>query len=198
MIFLTMGTDLNAEILQNDYVIISYNEKDSKTAKQILDKFSEIVSQVNRKVGFYDVPIVQLTLTASKKEFNEYRDLAILPENSVAIAMPTLSKIIIQNPKNLPPHNDFYQILTHEYLHLMLHSIANEQNVPLWFAEGFVQYFAGQWNLQREITFVTEAIKGNSLFLSSYTYHYPESEKKIEMFYLQSYYTFICTSFKHW
>lgn len=190
MNFFLIGSILNAEILQNDYVIISYDEKDSRTAEDILEKFSGIVSEVNREVGFYDVPIIQLILTASKREFDEYKNIAVLPENSVAIAMPSISKIVIQNPKNLPPHNDFYQILTHEYLHLMLYSIAHQEAVPLWFAEGFVQYYSDQWNLQREITFVSEAIKGNSLHLSTYTYHYPDNDQQVEMFYLQSYYTF--------
>ncbi len=179
-----------SELLQNEYVIISYDKKDSKTAQEILERFSGIVGNVNREVGFYKVPIIQLVLAHTKGQFDEYKDAATLPENSVAIAMPSLSKIIIQNPKTLPPNNDFYQILTHEYLHLMLYEVAHNAMIPLWFAEGFVQYFAKQWDLQREITFVTEAIKGNSLNLSLYAFHYPENAHQAQMFYLQSYYTF--------
>ena len=190
VVFFIINVGLSAEILRNDQIIISFKDKDRNIAEDILNRFTPIVSELNREVGFYDVPIIQLVLTHSKKEFNEYISLSDIPENSVAMAMLGLSKIVIQNPKILPPHNDFYQILKHEYLHLMLHAISNSQFVPLWFAEGFVQYYAKQWNLQREFTFVSEAIKGNKLNLMSYSYHYPKNDRQVEMFYLQSYYTF--------
>ncbi len=106
------------------------------------------------------------------------------------MAIPALSKIIIRNPKTLPPHTEFYKVLTHEYLHILLHSVAPKVYLPLWFEEGFVQYYAKQWNINREVQFVTDALKGNVLDLQSYSYHYPEAKTKVGTFYQQSYYTF--------
>lgn len=189
IIFLLCGSALS-DILQNDYVIISFQPQDSKIAEDVLDKFSGIVTQVNREVGFYDVPITQLVLTHTKKEFDEYISLGKLPESSIAMAIPALSKIIMRNPKNLPPHTEFYKVLTHEYLHVVLRSIAPETFLPLWFEEGFVQYYAKEWNINKEVQFVTDALKGNVLDLQLYSYHYPEVQKKVEVFYLQSYFTF--------
>ncbi|MBN2018351.1 MAG: hypothetical protein JW794_09525 [Candidatus Cloacimonetes bacterium] len=180
----------SAEIIQNDYVIISYNEEDRVVASTILDNFSKIVSDVNREVGFYDIPAVQLVLTHSKKEFDQYITQGNLPENSIAMAIPSLYKIIVMNPKKLPPHTEFYKVITHEYLHLVLHSIAPIKHLPLWFEEGFVQYYADEWNINREMNFVTEALKGNMLELQSYSYHYPEQKSRVVIFYLQSYYNF--------
>ncbi len=179
-----------SELNQNEYFIISYDKSDEKIAKDILQNFSKTVPEINREVGFYDIPVIQLVLTHSKKEFDEYVTKGKLPENSIAMAIPALSKIILQNPKTLPPHTEFYKVLTHEYLHILLHSIAQDVYLPLWFEEGFVQYYAKQWNINREVQFVTDALKGNVLDLQSYSYHYPEVKKKVDIFYLQSYYTF--------
>lgn len=189
IIFVLCGSALS-DILQNDYVIISFQVQDRKVAEDVLDNFSGIVAQVNREVGFYDVPITQLVLTHTKKEFDEYISRGKLPESSIAMAIPALSKIIIRNPKNLPPHTEFYKVLTHEYLHVVLRSIAPKTFLPLWFEEGFVQYYAKEWNINREVQFVTDALKGNVLDLQLYSYHYPEVQKKVEIFYLQSYFTF--------
>ena len=179
-----------AELIQNEYFIISFDKRDERIAQDILLKLSYIVPEINREVGFYDMPVIQLVLTHSKKKFDEYITKGKLPENSIAMAIPALSKIILQNPKTLPPHTEFYKILTHEYLHILLHSIAQDVYLPLWFEEGFVQYYAKQWNINREVQFVTDALKGNVLDLQSYSYHYPEVKKKVEIFYLQSYFTF--------
>ncbi|MBC8383263.1 MAG: hypothetical protein H8E22_05625 [Candidatus Cloacimonetes bacterium] len=179
-----------SELSQNEYFIISYDKSDEKIAQDILQKFSKTVPEINREVGFYDIPVIQLVLTHSKKEFDEYITKGKLPENSIAMAIPALSKIILQNPKILPPHTEFYKVLTHEYLHILLHSIAPKVYLPLWFEEGFVQYYAKEWNINREVQFVTDALKGNVLDLQSYSYHYPEVKKKVDIFYLQSYYTF--------
>ncbi len=187
--FLWCGS-ASSDILQNDYVIISFQTQDHKVAENVLDKFSGIVTQVNREVGFYEVPIIQLILTHSEKEFDEYISRGKLPESSIAMAIPALSKIIIRNPKNLPPHTEFYKVLTHEYLHVVLRSIAPNTFLPLWFEEGFVQYYAKEWNINKEVQFVTDALKGNVLDLQLYSYHYPQVKKKVEIFYLQSYYTF--------
>jgi len=189
IIFLLAGYTF-AEILQNDFVIITYHEQDHRIAEEILNKFSGIVTQTNREVGFYDIPVIQLVLTHSKKEFDEYITRGKLPESSIAMAIPALSKIIIRNPKTLPPHTEFYKVLTHEYLHILLHSVAPKVYLPLWFEEGFVQYYAKQWNINREVQFVTDALKGNVLDLQSYSYHYPEAKTKVGTFYQQSYYTF--------
>jgi len=189
LIFLLCSSVLS-DILQNDHVIISFQVQDRKIAEDVLAKFSGIVAQVNREVGFYDVPITQLVLTHTQKEFDEYISRGKLPESSIAMAIPALSKIIIRNPKNLPPHTEFYKVLTHEYLHVVLRSIAPKTFLPLWFEEGFVQYYAKEWNINREVQFVTDALKGNVLDLQLYSYHYPEVQKKVEIFYLQSYFTF--------
>ncbi len=66
IIFLLAGYTF-AEILQNDFVIITYHEQDHRIAEEILNKFSGIVTQTNREVGFYDIPVIQLVLTHSKK-----------------------------------------------------------------------------------------------------------------------------------
>ena len=179
-----------SDLSQNGYFIISYDKRDEKIAQDILQKFSKTVPEINREAGFYDIPVIQLVLTHSKKEFDEYITKGKLPENSIAMAIPALSKIILQNPKTLPHHTEFYKVLTHEYLHILLHSIAPEVYLPLWFEEGFVQYYAKEWNINREVQFVTDALKGNVLDLQSYSYHYPEVKKKVDIFYLQSYYTF--------
>jgi len=178
------------ELSQNEYFIISYHKTDKSIAMDILNKFSNTIPQINREVGFYDVPIIQLVLTHSPKEFDEYITRGKLPESSIAMAIPALSKIIIRNPKTLSPHTEFYKVLTHEYLHVVLRSIAPNTFLPLWFEEGFVQYYANEWNINREVQFVTDALKGNVLDLQFYLYHYPELKKKVEIFYLQSYYTF--------
>ncbi len=191
LVFISVFTDpAYSELSHNEYFIISYDKSDAKIAQDILQNFSKIVPEINREVGFYDMPVIQLVLTSSKKEFQEYIKLGKLPENSIAMAIPMLSKIILQNPKTLPPHTEFYKVLTHEYLHILLHSIALEVYLPLWFEEGFVQYYAKEWNINREVQFVTDALKGNVLDLQSYSYHYPKVKKKVEIFYLQSYYTF--------
>jgi len=90
----------------------------------------------------------------------------------------------------LPPNTEFYKVLTHEYLHVVLRSIAPNTFLPLWFEEGFVQYYAKEWNINKEVQFVTDALKGNVVDLQLYSYHYPQVKRKVEIFYLQSYYTF--------
>jgi len=191
LVFISVFTNpAYSELSQNEYFIISFDKSDAKIAKDILQNLSETVPEINREIGFYDMPVIQLVLTHSKKEFDEYITKGKLPENSIAMAIPALSKIILQNPKTLPPHTEFYKVLTHEYLHILLHSIAPNIFFPLWFEEGFVQYYAKEWNINREVQFVTDALKGNVLDLQSYYYHYPETKKKVETFYLQSYYTF--------
>lgn len=191
LIFVSVFTNpAYAELSQNEYFIISYHKMDKNIANDILQNFSKTVPDINREVGFYDIPVIQLVLTHSKKEFDEYITRGKLPESSIAMAIPALSKIIIRNPKTLPPHTEFYKVLTHEYLHILLHSVAPKVYLPLWFEEGFVQYYAKQWNINREVQFVTDALKGNVLDLQSYSYHYPEAKTKVGTFYQQSYYTF--------
>ncbi|MCK4339565.1 MAG: hypothetical protein KAW87_06225, partial [Candidatus Cloacimonetes bacterium] len=175
---------------------------DHKIAKEILYRFSEIIPSVNREVGFYpDSSFVELRRTGmsgkitlilchNKKEFNQYLEQAeTLPEESIALAIPKRFQIIIQNPRTMPVNADFYTVLIHEYNHILLKIIGPNIFIPLWFNEGFAQYFAKQWNIKREFLFVTNALQGKLLDLNLYFYNYPEFQDQVEVFYLQSYYT---------
>jgi len=205
-ILLFTAVSLSSEILSSSYLFITFHKDERKVAEKILSQFSEIVESVNREVGFYPdssfVPIesglqrtgisgkVKLILCHSKKDFKEYiLRFKDLPEKSEAFAIPQKAVIIIRNPRDMEVNTDFFQVLTHEYNHILLHTIAADVNIPLWFDEGFAQYFAKQWDIRREFIFVRNGIIGNLLDLNAYNYRYPEFQDQVEIFYLQSYYT---------
>lgn len=185
-------------ILQtNPYLSIAFWQEDEEIADKIFARFTDITQEVNRDVGFYDVPQIKLILAHNEREFENYiAQFNALPETSAAVALPAYNLIIIKNPRDLqvytPPANietEFFKVLLHEYCHILLYSLAPDLHKPLWFEEGFAQYFAGQWDVNREFLLVSYALKGEMLNLDGYRWHYPEREKLREIFYLQSYYT---------
>lgn len=191
IIFFT-AVSLSSEILSSRYLFITFHKDERKVAEKILPQFSEIVESVNREVGFYpDISgKVKLILCHSKKDFKEYiLRFKDLPERSQAFAIPQKALIIIRNPRDMQINSNFFQVLTHEYNHILLHNIAKDISIPLWFDEGFAQYFAKQWDIRREFIFVRNGIIGNLLDLNAYNYKYPEFQDQAEIFYLQSYYT---------
>ena len=193
IIFHFISFPLFSDVLESQDLLISYHKNDYKIAKEILYRFSEIIPSVNREVGFYpDISEkINLILCHSKKDFKEYiLKFRNLPENSEAFAIPQKALIIIRNPKDMQINSNFFQVLTHEYNHLLLHNIAKDISIPLWFDEGFAQYFAKQWDIKREFMFVKNGILGNLLDLNLYYYNYPEYQDQIDIFYMQSYYTF--------
>ena len=190
-VFLISST-LFSDILESPNLIISYNSKDKKIAEKIILKFSEIAGSVKRDVGIYPVMSqkTHLILCHNKSDYKHYiEEFKTLPEGSIAFAVPKKGCIVIQNPRTMPVNAHFYRVLTHEYNHILLHAIAPDIHIPLWFDEGFAQYFAKQWNFKREFIFVTNALKGNILDLKLFYYHYPKHKNQLEIFYLQSYYT---------
>ena len=192
-ILLFTAVSLSSEILSSRYLFITFHKDEKKVAEKILSQFTEIVGSVNREVGFYpDISEkINLILCHSKKDFKEYiLKFRNLPENSEAFAIPQKALIIIRNPKDMQINSNFFQVLTHEYNHLLLHNIAKDISIPLWFDEGFAQYFAKQWDIKREFMFVKNGILGNLLDLNLYYYNYPEYQDQIDIFYMQSYYTF--------
>ncbi|MCK4358693.1 MAG: hypothetical protein KAW92_08100 [Candidatus Cloacimonetes bacterium] len=192
-IILFTAVSLSSEILSSCYLFITFHKDEKKVAEKILSQFTEIVGSVNREVGFYpDISEkINLILCHSKKDFKEYiLKFRNLPENSEAFAIPQKALIIIRNPKDMQINSNFFQVLTHEYNHLLLHNIAKDISIPLWFDEGFAQYFAKQWDIKREFMFVKNGILGNLLDLNLYYYNYPEYQDQIDIFYMQSYYTF--------
>lgn len=191
-ILLFTAISLSSEILSSRDLFITFHKDERKVAEKILSQFSEIVESVNREVGFYPPTgsKVNLILCHSKKDFKEYiLRFKNLPEKSEAFAIPQKAVIIIRNPRDMQVNTDFFQVLTHEYNHILLHTIAADVNIPLWFDEGFAQYFAKQWDIRREFMFVRNGIIGNLLDLDAYNNRYPEFQDQVEIFYLQSYYT---------
>lgn len=183
---------LQSEILSNEDLFITFHQNDRKIAEQILSRFYELTESVNREVGFY-TPVgvkIHLILCLNQNDYENYvKKYKVFPERSEAFAVPKKKLIVIRNPKNMQINSNFYQVLTHEYNHILLHNIASNVAIPLWFDEGFAQYFANQWNIRKEFIFVKEALQGNTLELNSYNFNYPQFKKKREIFYLQSYYT---------
>jgi len=170
---------------------LEYEKDDQQIAGKLSQQFEKIIWSVNREIGFYDIVGIKVLLCHSYKEFKDLKELAgKLPDQSVAFANPRKKSITLQNPKNMPAKSDYYQILKHEYCHILLRQISSGATIPLWFEEGFAQYFAKQWNFTKEVKFVTSALTGNTLDLNRYKYHYPLYNDRIEMFYLQSYYDF--------
>ena len=191
-ILLFTAVSLSSEILSSRDLVITFHKDERKVAEKILSQFSGIVESVNREVGFYPPAYkkVNLILCHSKKDFKEYiLKFRNLPENSEAFAVPQKALIIIRNPRDMQINTDFFRVLTHEYNHILLHTIAADVNIPLWFDEGFAQYFAKQWDIRREFMFVRNGIIGNLLDLNAYNNRYPEFQDRVEIFYLQSYYT---------
>ena len=183
---------LFSDVFESKDLLINYHKDEYKIAKEILFRFSEIMDLVNREVGFYpDISRkITLILCHNKKEFNQYLEQAeTLPEGSIAYAIPDKSFIVISNPKTMQFDEDFYKVLTHEYNHILLKIIAPNIFIPLWFNEGFAQYFAKQWNLKREYMFIKNGIMGNMLDLNVYNFNYPKFQDQVDIFYSQSYYT---------
>lgn len=180
----------------NQQLLIVFQPEDEEIANKIFTHFTDLTQELRRNVGFYDVPQIKLILTHNEKEFENYIfQFEKVPETSVAIALPQYSLIIVKNPRDLPiytpPANietEFFKILLHEYCHILLYLIAPDMHKPLWFEEGFAQYFASQWDVEREFVFVSHAVKGEMLNLDAYRWHYPERKTTREIFYLQSYY----------
>lgn len=191
-VLLFSAISLLSEVLESQDLLITYHKDDKEIAEKISSRFSEMTEVVNRKVGIYpDISgKINLILSHNKTEYHQYiKRFKVVPEESEAFAVPQKALIIIHNPKDMQMNSNFFQVLIHEYNHILLHSIVTQVFIPLWFDEGFAQYFAGQWDIKKEFFFVTNALQGNLVKLSHYNYHYPEFENEREFFYLQSYYT---------
>lgn len=182
---------LDADIILTKYFSLQYEAKDEKNAQNIAERFDKIIWSVNREIGFYNISGIKVLLCSSNDEFTDLMTLSgKLPDQTVAFAVPKFKTITLKNPKDMPAKSDYYKILKHEYCHILLHHIAPQSRIPLWFDEGFAQYFAKQWNFTKEVEFLMDALQGNTLNLSKYNYHYPKYKNKVGMFYLQSYYNF--------
>ena len=191
VVFILIGSFTWSEELKKEYFTIEYEPSDAKFAKKIAERFPSIIAETNKNVGFYSSDRFKIIIVHSKAKFKEMIESSSrLPEKSLALAIPSQSTMIALNPPSMPAKTDYFKVLTHEYLHLLLSEVKGDIHVPLWFNEGFVQYFAGQWSFTREVEFVMRALQGKSLNLNLYNYRYPDHNSHVQTFYMQSYYTF--------
>jgi len=177
------------EHLEKHNLIIVFSEKDSTFAHRLLNKFYTIKSELNRKVGYYPTIKTVLILSETSREYNEIADkFNVNNKETRGFAVPSRDLIILKNPCDLQSLDEFYQVFRHEYLHLMLQDASVNSHIPLWFAEGFTQYFSGEWNFIKEYRFVKNILTGKAINLKLYEYHYPKYKHQNELFYQESYY----------
>ncbi len=189
-LFLTLFSILGAkEQLHLHDLTILFSDKDRTFAQELLTKFYDIKSELNRKVGYYPQMKTILILTEDNREYNEIANKFNLNSKQTrGFAVPYQNLIILKNPRNMQSLDIFYKVFGHEYLHLLLQDSAGDNHIPLWFAEGFTQYFSGEWNFIKEYNFVKNILTGKMVNLNLYAYHYPKYQQQIDLFYQESYY----------
>lgn len=191
IVFIIICSSLWSAKLEEKHFTIEFDPPDQEFAQRIAERLPSIIAVTNKKVGFYPTGQLKIKIVHSRAKFRQLIESSThLPEKSLALAIPSLSTIIALNPASMPTKTDYFKVLTHEYLHLLLNKISGGKHIPLWFNEGFVQYFAGQWSFKREVQFVMSALQGKTLNLNLYSYHYPEHNAQVQIFYMQSYFTF--------
>lgn len=176
---------LNSLTLRTDEIIVKFSEKDSIIAQNIIESFSKILFQFQKKIGQYpDLP-VEIILTENDSTYlHHIKKVSSIIEFSNAHYNRKTGQIFIRNPRNQKNFVQLDQILLHEYIHHFIHN--QWPDAPLWFHEGMAVYFSGDLTFDRELNFIKNYLFGNTSTLNQMKYRYPENRIQWEAFYAKS------------
>ncbi len=70
------------------------------------------------------------------------------PEWSIAVAMPGMSRIVLQSPAIIHiSMNRFMDVIVHELNHMYVYRVQNSATIPVWFVEGLAMRSSGEFSI---------------------------------------------------
>jgi hypothetical protein len=126
---------------ESKHFLISYSEKIGYEEIQIIGLIADdIYDKVGMVLRYYPISKIKIQCFSSAEIFAERTGY---PEFVGGVFDHQSNTILLQEPNMLRKHGVIVQILAHEYTHLILSTITNN-NVPYWLAEGLSIIFSAQ------------------------------------------------------
>jgi hypothetical protein len=118
---------------ESKHFVITYSEKIGYEEIQIMGLIAdEIYDKVGMVLGYYPISKIKIQCYSTSEIFAERTGY---PEFVGGVFDHQSNTILLREPSLLRKHGVIVQIMSHEYTHLILSTITNN-NVPYWLAEG--------------------------------------------------------------
>jgi len=179
ILFLSLVFAVPTKQLTLDNVHVYYAEKDEKIAKAAIQVVSKQQLRLHDQYHL-DVNPIHIYIADDQKTYNKYSG-ASSPVWSVGLASD--NRMLVKSPSfSRQTLKDFQQTLLHETVHLAVEGIP----LPVWFNEGFAQYEAGQFSLQKRVLVSREFWQQNLMSFTTIEYLMQMPQDKAEIAYAQS------------
>jgi hypothetical protein len=135
------------ERLEAGSVVIEFSEGEQSLAENAARLFEEVRDDLAVRLGIRLTRPVTLSLCASDAEFQQKVAGHPIERWVAAVAIPTLSQIVVRGSGADARSTDLFRpLLRHEVCHLMIGEVEAQGRVrvPVWFNEGLAQFAAGQ------------------------------------------------------
>lgn len=131
-------------------------------------------------------PVIQIAF--SDQEFDSLIG-GYFPDWGAAAAIPSRKQMIFKSPDRFNLSRSFTEMLTHEYVHLVLAERVAYRPLPRWFNEGLAMYVSTEWSWSDNLAMSQAAVFGKYLPLDEIDMVNRFTESKAHLAYAQSYLT---------
>ena len=179
ILFLSFLFAVPTKQLTLDNVHVYYAEKDVKIANAAIQMVSKQQLRLHDQYHL-DVNPIHIYISDDQNTYNKYSG-ASSPVWSVGLASD--NRMLVKSPSfSRQTFKDFQQTLLHETVHLAVEGIP----LPVWFNEGFAQYEAGQFTLQKRVLVSREFWQHKLMSFSAIEHLMQMPQDKAEIAYAQS------------
>jgi hypothetical protein len=181
------GTSQASErsIIQNDDLIILFDEQLRAAARETLIIYPAIRELVQEKIGWKISFRPTVVLVADNATFQRMTDNNLI----VAFAVPMRDLMIIDYSRMKTDPFTLSETMKHELCHLLLHKYIPEGHLPRWLDEGVAQWVSGglpDIQIHKDMALDEAILGGRYLSLTRLTTTFPRENRYLTLAYLES------------
>ncbi|MFQ6610078.1 MAG: peptidase MA family metallohydrolase, partial [Fidelibacterota bacterium] len=114
---------------------------------ELMDHIIQSTNEFVKDYGPVKMKDFSVVLVATKDDFIR-QTKGHSPEWSIAVAMPGLSKVVLQSPAiTHMSMSRFMDVVVHELNHIFVYRIKNSATFPAWFIEGLAMRSSGEFSI---------------------------------------------------
>ncbi len=177
---------LQVKTIENDQIIVQYDESLHTAAQEIVKKYPLLKRELEETFRFKTDFRPTVVLFRSRKDFQERMGSRL----AVAVALPQKNLIVVDNSK-MKTHPFTLEItLKHELCHLLLYHYIGGKRMPKWLNEGISQWVTGGMSeiigVESKDLLKQATLSGRFITLDNLTNRFPGDEKSLHLAYQQS------------
>lgn len=177
------------EKLETQNFIIFYPPDEPGAAKTLSSAAEDIRAATVFAIGYDFKHKTRVYLAPDRETYAAVQPRAKIPEWSVGVAFEDENMMVIYTPKgaaNQRFNYDMIRVFHHELCHIVLGMALRKQHIPRWLDEGFAKHQAREWSTGNSLRMTVAIVTGRFIPLSDLMFHWPSSESKARIAYLES------------